>query len=109
MTLGRQIAEARRRTGLNQTELGRRWKESLSTIGRFERDQGQPEFWQIVDLAELSGWPLHLFANAAKRIEDDDDDHGPGGQNGPSISDGRSFACTRSGLATVIELQRDAA
>ncbi len=76
LTLGRQVAAARQRAGLNQTELGLRWKEHRNTISRWENDGGEPSFSQMVDLAEISGWPLELFARAAAPSNDVPPDQG---------------------------------
>lgn len=65
LSLGQQMANARKRAGLTQTELGRRWSEHRNTISRWERDGGEPSFSQMVDLSTISGWPLELFARAA--------------------------------------------
>lgn len=72
LDLGQQIANARKRLGLNQTQLGARWGEHRTTISRWERGDGEPSFSQMVDLSEASGWPLSLFARAAFTPRDPD-------------------------------------
>jgi transcriptional regulator with XRE-family HTH domain len=95
LTLGRQIAEARKRVGLNQTQLGRRWSEHRNTISRWENDGGEPSFSQIVDLSNLSGWPLELFARAARGSA-------PSPGDGGSVIGVSGSACTRSPQVTYL-------
>ena len=105
LSLGQRLASARKAAGLDQDQLATRWVVSRSTISRFERDQGQPDFDKVVDLSRISGWPLDLFANAVATPE-------PPRSDGPSVIDGSSFACTRWGRArhgNVIQLQPPAA
>lgn len=85
LTLGQQMAVARKRAGLNQTELGRRWSEHRTTISRWERGDGEPTFSQIVDLSRLSGWPLDLFARAGSFGPED----GPDGTSDLGTADRR--------------------
>lgn len=95
LTLGQQIAVARRKAGLSQTELGQRWSEHRNTISRFEHDGGEPSFSKIVDLAQLSGWPLEYFARATVPAAPSPDDGG-------SVIGESGSACTRSPQVTYI-------
>lgn len=94
LTLGQQIATARRKAKLSQAELGQRWHEHRNTIGRWERDGGEPSFSKVVDLAELSGWPLEFFARAAAVPE------APSPDDGGSVIGESGSACTRSAQVT---------
>lgn len=91
LSLGQQMANARKRAGLTQTGLGERWSEHRTTISRWENDGGQPSFSQIVDLSNLSGWPLELFARAATTPADP-----PSPPVGGSAIEEWPSACTRS-------------
>lgn len=97
LSLGQQIANARRRMGLTQTALGQRWNLSRTTISRYERGDDEPSFSQMVDLANASGWPLELFAQA----------HNPQDPTPPAgdlTSGESSSACTSLRLAEVVRI-----
>lgn len=64
LTLGRQIAEARRRLHISQAEMAELLHVHRNTVGRWERDIEVPDFAVVVWLSEASGWPLVAFARA---------------------------------------------
>lgn len=78
LTLGRQIAEARRSAGLSQQDLATARGVHRNTVGRWERDLEVPSFDVVVWLSRQSGWPLALFARAATSPDDEGPDDGPG-------------------------------
>lgn len=109
LTLGQQMANARKRAGLTQAQLGRRWNEHRNTIGRWEKDGGEPSFSQMVDLSSISGWPLDLFARAAVTA--------PGGPDVPpgqeidasgwfAVTEGEAVKLDRRPLADVLPFTR---
>ena len=80
LTLGRQMAEARRRLHITQAELADLRGIHRNTVGRWERDIEVPSFDVVVWLSEVSGWPLNLFASTMKVTLPWQDPEDPGGQ-----------------------------
>jgi transcriptional regulator with XRE-family HTH domain len=60
MTAAALLAEARRRAGLSQVELGRRTGFPGSAIGRWERGQVEPGFATVAALLRTLGYELVL-------------------------------------------------
>lgn len=101
LSLGQQFQAARKRTGLDQTGLGEVFAVDRTTISRWERGTHVPPFDVVVKLAEMSGWPLRLFAQAISI----DPGIGPGGP----VSVESASPCNRSPQvsdATVLPFKR---
>ena len=64
LSLGRQMAEARRRLHISQKDMAQLLDVHRNTVGRWERGLEVPSFDVIVWLSTASGWPLALFARA---------------------------------------------
>lgn len=79
LTLGRQLAAARERIGLDQDEFGELIGKDRSTISRWERDKQVPPFTVVVQVSRVTEWPLDLFARAIGTSEDNGPET-PGGQ-----------------------------
>jgi transcriptional regulator with XRE-family HTH domain len=94
LTLGQQFQAARKRTGLDQAGLGEVFDVDRTTISRWERGTHVPPFDVVVRLADLSGWPLRLFAQAIPT--------NPTPETGGPISAEPGSPCTRSPLADVL-------
>lgn len=77
LSLGEHFRAARKRTGLDQDELGELMGVNRTTISRWERDLAVPPFDAIVALSRRSGWSLDLFARAI--VPTDGDPEGGGG------------------------------
>lgn len=78
LTLGKQLAAARERLGLDQDEMAESVSASRSTISRWERDKAVPPFNTVVRWSELTGWDLSLFARAETPTQSPDDPSGQG-------------------------------
>jgi len=59
-TLAAEVAKARLRSGLSQTELARRMKTAQSTIARLESGRGKPSTRTLRSFAEATGHRLKI-------------------------------------------------
>ncbi|SDX68945.1 helix-turn-helix transcriptional regulator [Thiocapsa roseopersicina] len=70
---GERLREARRRAGLNQTELGRRVGLSQSMIGAIERNERSPSPETAQAIADALGIVLDSLADNARHLPDSPD------------------------------------
>ncbi len=61
MTMGERIMLARRRTGLEQTDVAVALDVSRALVSLWERDKSIPRADKLQAFAELTGWPVMYF------------------------------------------------
>src|SRR5690606_38990410 len=80
MSLGQQMAQARKRITMTQDQMADHLGVHRNTVGRWERGLEGPGFDVVVRLAGASGWPHSLFERAMATNLPRDGPDGPGGQ-----------------------------